>query len=136
MSLVAKLHASSDVREPISLHQTVLRMDRRLSMVSDRSDCRSWTTSAHFDLRTGSAQLQAVKLLVVEHLAIFHILLHRLVTSTCRPFSVKLSPCGTGCLRLPSLLRLSLLFALRFDATLSWICSSMVSLSSLLSFFS
>ena len=61
------------------------------------------------------------------------LLLHRLVT--CHPFSVKLSSSGTGCLLLPSLL-LSLLFAQRFDATLSRICSAMVSLSSLLSFFS
>ena len=57
---------------------------------------------------------------------VFH-LLHRLVT--CRPFSVKLSPSGTGCLLLSSLLRLSLPFDQQFDATLSLICSPMVYLS-------
>ena len=62
------------------------------------------------------------------------LLLHRL--ATCRPFSVKLSPSGTGCLLLSSLLRLSLLFGQWFDATLSQIYSAMVSLSSFLSFFS
>ena len=58
------------------------------------------------------------------------LLLHRLVT--CRPFSVKLSPSGTGCLLLSSLVRISLLFGQRFDATLSRICSALVSLSSFL----
>ena len=43
------------------------------------------------------------------------LLLHRLVT--CNSFSVKLSPSGTGCLLLSSLLRLSLLFGQRFDAS-------------------
>ena len=62
---------------------------------------------------------------------VFH-LLHRLVT--CRPFSVKLSPSGTGCLLLSSLLRLSLPFDQQFDATLSLICSPMVYLSYFLSF--
>ena len=62
------------------------------------------------------------------------LLLHRLVT--CRPFSVKLSPSGTGCLLLSSLLRLSLPFDQQFDATLSLICSPMVSLSYFLSFLS
>ena len=62
---------------------------------------------------------------------VFH-LLHRLVT--CRPFSVKLSPSGTGCLLLSSLLRLSLPFDPQFDATLSLICSPMVYLSYFLSF--
>ena len=52
------------------------------------------------------------------------LLLHRLVT--CRPFSVKLSPSGTGRLLLSSLLRLSLLFGQQFDATLSRIRSAMV----------
>ena len=60
------------------------------------------------------------------------LLLHRLVT--CRPFSVKLSPSGTGCLLLSSLLRLSLPFDQQLDATLSLICSPMVSLSYFLSF--
>ena len=62
---------------------------------------------------------------------VFH-LLRRLVT--CRPFSVKLSPSGTGCLLLSSLLRLSLPFDQQFDATLSLICSPMVYLSYFLSF--
>ena len=62
---------------------------------------------------------------------VFH-LLHRLVT--CRPFSVKLSPSGTGCLLLSFLLRLSLPFDQQFDATLSLICSHMVYLSYFLSF--
>ena len=62
---------------------------------------------------------------------VFH-LLHRLVT--CRPFSVKLSPSGTGCLLLSSLLRLSLPFDQQFNATLSLICSPMVYLSYFLSF--
>ena len=56
------------------------------------------------------------------------LLLHRLVT--CRPFSVKLSPSGTGCLLLSSLLRLSLPFDQQFDDTLSLICSPMVSINS------
>ena len=65
------------------------------------------------------------------------LLLHRLVT--CRPFSVKLSPSGTGCLLLSSLLRLSLPFGQRFDASLSLSLissSAMVSLSYFLSFLS
>ena len=62
------------------------------------------------------------------------LLVRRLVT--CRPFSVKLSSSGKGCLLLSSLLRLSLLFGQRFDAILSWICSAVVSLCSFLSFFS
>ena len=53
------------------------------------------------------------------------LLLHHLVTCPC---SVKLSPSGTGCLLLSSLLRLSLPFGQWFDATLSLICSAMVSL--------
>ena len=62
------------------------------------------------------------------------LLVRRLVT--CRPFSVKLSSSGKGCLLLSSLLRLSLLFGQRFDAILPRICSAMVSLCSFLSFFS
>ena len=69
-------------------------------------------------------------------LSFIFLLLHRLVMIPCRPFSVKLSPSGTGCLLLSSLLRLSLLFCPLFDATLSQICSAMVSLSSFLSFLS
>ena len=63
------------------------------------------------------------------------LLLHHLVT--CCPFSVKLSPSGTGCLLLSSLLRLSLPFGQRFDASLSLlICSATFSLSYFLSFLS
>ena len=58
----------------------------------------------------------------------------RCIIFTCRPFSVKLSPSGTGCLLLSSLLRLSLPFDQQFDATLSLICSPMVYLSYFLSF--
>ena len=63
------------------------------------------------------------------------LLLHPLVT--CRPFSFKLYPSGTGCLLLLPLLRLSLLFGQRSAATciLSRVCSAVVSFSSSLSFF-
>ena len=59
-----------------------------------------------------------------------------IVFVTCRPFSVKLFPSGTDCLLLSSLLRLFLPFDQQFEATLSLICSPMVSLSYFLSFLS
>ena len=76
------------------------------------------------------AQLRSTRF---PHFFVF-LLLHRLIT--CRPFSIKLSPSGTGCLFLSSLPRLSLPFGQRLDATLSRICSAMVSLSFFHSFFS
>ena len=60
----------------------------------------------------------------------FH-LLHRLVT--CRPFSVKLSPSGTDCLLLSSLLRLSLFLSISSSTP---VCLWYVHLWSILVIFS